>query len=66
MGQLPSSAFQAYDPNNASSVQPGPFALYSVSVDQILPTQMNEGFAEVDSKISGWNSSTRQTCNRRC
>jgi fibronectin-binding autotransporter adhesin len=55
MGQLPSSAFQAYDPSNASSVQPGPFALYAVSVDQILPTQMNEGLAEVDSKISGWN-----------
>jgi fibronectin-binding autotransporter adhesin len=55
MGQLPSSAFQAYDPSNASSIEPGPFALYSVSVDQILPTQMNEGFAEVDSKISGWN-----------
>jgi hypothetical protein len=47
MGQLPSSAFQAYDPSNESSIQPGPFALYSVS--------MNEGFAEVDSKISGWN-----------
>lgn len=55
MGQLPSSAFQAYDPSNVSSIQPGPFALYSVSVSQILPTQMNEGFAEVDSKISGWN-----------
>ncbi len=55
MGQLPSSAFQAYDPSNASSIQPGPFALYSVAVNQILPTQMNEGFAEVDAKISGWN-----------
>ena len=55
MGQLPSSAFQAYDPSNASSIQPGPFALYSVAVNQILPTQMNEGFAEVDAKISGCN-----------
>ena len=55
MGQLPSSAFQAYDPSNASSIQPGPFALYSVAVNQILPTHMNEGFAEVDAKISGWN-----------
>jgi hypothetical protein len=55
MGQLPSSAFQAYDPNNASSIQPGPFALYTVSVDQILPTQMNEGFAEVGTKTTGWN-----------
>jgi hypothetical protein len=27
MGQLPSSAFQTYDPSNASSIQPGPFAL---------------------------------------
>ncbi|MBV8748061.1 MAG: autotransporter-associated beta strand repeat-containing protein, partial [Xanthobacteraceae bacterium] len=55
MGQLPSSAFQAYDPNNASSIQPGPFSLYSVSVNQILPTQMNEGFAEVGVKTSGWD-----------
>ena len=55
MGQLPSSAFQAYDPSNASSIQPGPFALYTVSVDQILPTQMNEGFAEVGTKTTGWN-----------
>src|SRR5215469_12451641 len=55
MGQLTASAFQAYDPSSASGIQPGPFALYSVGVDQILPTQMNEGLAEVDAKISGWN-----------
>src|SRR4051794_33731545 len=47
MGQLTASAFQAYDPNNVGSITAGPFALYSVSVDSLLPTQMNEGFAEV-------------------
>jgi autotransporter-associated beta strand protein len=55
MGQLTTSAFQTYDPGTAGTIQPGPFALYSVAVDQIAPTQMNEGLAEVYAKISGWN-----------
>ncbi len=54
-GQLPASAFQIYNPTNASSIQPGPFALYIVPVDSLAPTQMNEGFAEVDKKATGFD-----------
>jgi outer membrane autotransporter protein len=54
-GQLPAGAFQAYDPANASTIQPGPFSLYTVSVDQLQPTQLNEGFTEVDKKADGFN-----------
>ena len=55
MGQLTASDFQIFDPNAAGTIEPGPFALYAVSLDQILPTQMNEGLAEVGSKIAGWD-----------
>ena len=54
-GQLPASAFQVYNPANASSIQAGPFALYTVPVDQLQPTQMNEGFTEVNAKTNGFN-----------
>ena len=54
-GQLPASVFQVYNPANASTIQPGPFALYTVPVDQLSPTQMNEGFTEVDKKATGFD-----------
>ena len=54
-GQLPASVFQVYNPSTASTIQPGPFSLYIVPVDQLSPTQMNEGFAEVDKKATGFD-----------
>jgi hypothetical protein len=54
-GQLPASAFTTYNAANASSIQPGPFALFTVPVDQLLPTQMNEGFTEVGAKTTGFD-----------
>jgi len=54
-GQLQASVFQAYNPATASSIQPGPFSLYTVAVDSLKPTQMNEGFVEVDKKADGFN-----------
>src|ERR1700761_2631944 len=54
-GQLQAGAFQVYNPANASTIQPGPFALYTVPVDSLAPTQMNEGFTEVDKKASGFD-----------
>ena len=54
-GQLPASAFQIYNPSQAGSIQAGPFALYAVPADQLQPTQMNEGFAEVNTKTNGFN-----------
>ena len=53
--QLPASAFQVYNPANASLIQAGPFALYAVPVGQLQPTQMNEGFSEVNTKTNGFN-----------
>jgi autotransporter-associated beta strand protein len=58
MSQLTASAFQAYDPNNASSIVAGPTALYTVSVDNIMPTQLNEGLTEVGKKSDGFNEIT--------
>jgi autotransporter-associated beta strand protein len=55
MSQLTSANFQAYDPANASTIEAGPLALYSVSVDSILPTQQNEGYAEVDAKAAAYD-----------
>ena len=52
-GQLPLSAFQTYNGANAAGIVPGPFALYSVSVDSLAPTQMNEGLTEVGKKAAG-------------
>lgn len=54
-GQPPLSAFQAYVAANAASIVAGPTALYSVAVDSIAPTQMNEGFTEVGKKIAGFD-----------
>jgi hypothetical protein len=54
-GQLPASVFQTYSAANASSIPVGPFSLYVVPVDQLRPTQMNEGFTEVDKKADGFN-----------
>jgi fibronectin-binding autotransporter adhesin len=54
-GQLPASVFQVYNPANASTIQPGPFSLFTVPVDQLSPTQMNEGFTEVDKKATGFD-----------
>ena len=42
-GQLPASAFQTYDPTQASSIVPGAFALFVVPVDSLRATQLNEG-----------------------
>ena len=54
-GQLPLSAFQTYNGANAAGIVPGPFALYSVSVDSLAPTQMNEGLTEVGKKAAGFD-----------
>jgi autotransporter-associated beta strand protein len=54
-GQLPPAAFQVYNPANAGTIQPSPFALFTVPVDQIRPTQMNEGFFEIGRKTAGWD-----------
>jgi autotransporter-associated beta strand protein len=55
MTQLTAANFTTYNPANASSIEAGPLALYSVSVDSILPTQLNEGFAEVDAKAAAYD-----------
>ncbi|MDQ0390623.1 autotransporter outer membrane beta-barrel domain-containing protein [Labrys monachus] len=54
-GQLTAAAFQAYDAADAGSIVAGPGALYSVSLDAIHPTQMNEGLTEVGKKIAGFD-----------
>ena len=51
--QLPASAFQTYSAADASAIQAGPFSLYTGPVDQLQPTQMNEGFTAVDAKTNG-------------
>jgi autotransporter-associated beta strand protein len=53
--QLPASAFQTYNAADAGSIVASPFALYAVSVDSLLPTQMNEGLTEVDYKAAGFD-----------
>ncbi|MGD0563653.1 MAG: ParB-like protein, partial [Roseiarcus sp.] len=47
--------FQAYNSGTASTISAGPLALYSVAVDDIAPTQMNEGFTEVDAKAAAFD-----------
>jgi len=47
--------FQTYDPANAGTIEAGPLALFSVSVNSILPTQLNEGFVEVGNKAAGYD-----------
>ena len=54
-GQLTAGVFQTYNAANASSILPGPFSLFTVPVNQLLPTQMNEGFTEVDKKATGFD-----------
>ena len=55
---LPVSAFQTYSAASASSIVPGPFALYTVPVDEIQPGQLNVGFSEVERKMYGWDTLT--------
>lgn len=55
MGQLSAAAFQGYVAANAGSIAAGPFALYSVSLSAILPTQNNEGYSEVGTKTAAWD-----------
>ncbi|MGO4686107.1 autotransporter domain-containing protein [Hyphomicrobium sp. 2TAF46] len=54
-GQLPASAFQNYDASVAASIAAGPTALYTVRVNDILPTQANLGFAEIGKKVSAYD-----------
>jgi fibronectin-binding autotransporter adhesin len=54
-GQLPASAFQTYDPTQASSIVPGPFSLFVVPVDSLHAAQLNEGFTEVGKKTTGFD-----------
>ena len=54
-GSVSLSEFQPYNAANASSVPVGPFSLYTVPVDQLQPTQMNEGFTEVKNKTTGFD-----------
>jgi autotransporter-associated beta strand protein len=62
MSQLTENDFQLY-PTSVSdedAIVAGPNALYAVSLDQILPTQMNEGFTEVGKKAAGFDLLTTQ------
>ncbi len=52
---------QPYDASTASTISAGPLALYAVPVDQIAPTQMNEGFTEVDAKAAAFDLFTTST-----
>ena len=62
MSQLTASDFSAYptDVTADDAITAGPDALYAVSLDQILPTQMNEGFSEVGKKSAGFDLLTTQ------
>src|SRR5580700_8847847 len=53
--QVPADEFTPYNPADASSITPGIFALYSVPVNSLSPTQFNVGFAEVAKKQADWN-----------
>ena len=54
-GQLTADAFTTSNAADASSITAGPTALYSVDVDSIKPTQMNEGLTEVGKKAAGFD-----------
>jgi fibronectin-binding autotransporter adhesin len=58
MTTLTAADFVPYTSVDPSTIEAGPLALYSVSVDSILPTQQNEGFAEVDAKAAGFDLDT--------
>lgn len=53
--QVPLADFTTYNPADASSITPGIFALYSIPVDELSPTQFNVGFSEVAEKTNAWN-----------
>ena len=57
MSQLTATDFQAYPSTTSAedAITPGPLALYSVSLNSILPTQMNEGLTEVGKKTAGFD-----------
>ena len=58
--QFSPSSFTPYNPANASSIQPGLFSLYSIPVESLIPTQINVGDAEVDTKAAAFNQITSQ------
>ena len=53
--QLSINAFQTYNATSAASIIAGPDALYEVSLNSILPTQMDEGLSEVNAKTAAFN-----------
>jgi hypothetical protein len=57
-GPVVPADFQTYNAANAATITPGPFALYTVPVDSLLPTQLNEGPAEVGKKTAGFDLET--------
>ena len=57
-GQLAVSAFTPYNASAAASIVAGPFALYTVKLNSVMPTQMDEGLAEVAKKTAGFNLET--------
>ena len=57
-GPVVPADFQAYNAANAATIQPGPFALFTVPVDSLAPTQLNEGFTEVNKKAAGFDLET--------
>ena len=57
-GQLSASAFQPWSVVNVSSITPGPFSLYSVALSSLLPTQIDEGYTEVNQKTAAFNLQT--------
>jgi autotransporter-associated beta strand protein len=54
-GQVSLSSFQTYDPTMASTIVPGTLALFQVPVNTLRPTQLNEGFTEVNKKATGFD-----------
>ena len=58
MAAITQSELTAYNPANAASVIPGPTALFTVNVNSINPTQLNEGLTEVDTKANAFDDIT--------
>ena len=46
---------QAYNASEASTIVAGPTAIYATPVDSLVPTQMNEGYTEVDAKAAAFD-----------
>jgi autotransporter-associated beta strand protein len=61
MTQLTTSNFLPYNSTTAGSIAAGPLALYAVSLDSILPTQLNVGDAEVGKKAAGFDLFSTQS-----